>query len=460
MKRLERAEWLVEYARKAGADDAEAFVSDRSSVEIMVANEKPESVNQARISGFGLRVIVDGRMGFASSNDLEREHAESLIKNLITNTRLHTPDEHNVLPDPVDGAMNSRTIEQFDEALAHTPIEEKIQKAVAIDSAARGADKRIVNIAWLQYGDNAEEYAIVSSKGIRGEARRSNAYGFAWVAAMEAGADGAPDPATAQTGMGIEYKTHFNALDATVLGHKAAGYALRMLGAGPGKTGEVEGVFPPEAGHHILGLIGTMISADLVQKKKSLLAGKLGEMIASEHVTVIDDGRYPGGLASAAVDGEGVPTSAKEIIKNGKLVQFLYDSYTAHRGDTVPTGNASRESFDDRPVIAPTNLYLQPGKASHDDIVASVANGFYVTELNGLHASVDPITGDFSIPSKGLLIRNGELAKPADGITISGSVFAFLKSIDQVGSDLTWEVESHVIGIPTFKVAGLKITGK
>jgi PmbA protein len=197
-----------------------------------------------------------------------------------------------------------------------------------------------------------------------------------------------------------------------------------------------------------------------VQKKKSIFTGRLGESVASEKTTIIDDGRLKGGLASAALDGEGVPTGAKEIIAGGRLTQLLYDSYTAHKGGAKPTGNAERSSYSSRPMIAPTNFYLRPGNTSRNKLIGSVGNGLYITEVSGLHASVDPITGDFSIPCKGLMIEYGELSRPISNITISGNMFDFLRRIDGIANDLTWEVRGNIIGVPTYRVSGIKISGR
>lgn len=460
MNRLEMARILVEKARRLGAADAEAFVMNSSSAEIQIRDGQADTVTYRDSSGYGLRLLLDNKLGFVSSNNLEMSEADALIKKAIVNTRLHTADEHNVLPDPVAGDKSAKSPEQFDATLTTIPVEKKIAKVIAVDAAARNADRRIAQIAWLQYGDSSREFAIASSRGIEGESRHSEAYAFALAVAMIPSPSGQPDPATAQTGIAVDVCARFDDLDPNRLGRKAAEYALRMLGAEDGRTGELDGVFPPETGFNFIKLIADMARADLVQKKKSLFAGRLGEMVASDKVTIIDDGRLPGGLASRLVDGEGVPTTTKEIIKEGRLTQLLYDSYTAHRAGTVSTGNADRSEFDNPPVIAPTNFYLEPGKLSRENLIASVSDGLYVTEVSGLHASVNLVTGDFSIPGKGLRIRHGELTTPVSNITISGNVFHFFKNVDAVASDLTWEYQDDLIGTPTFKISGIKIGGK
>jgi PmbA protein len=459
MNKMELAEKLIERSRKLGADEAEAFVMDSTEVSISIKDDEPETVNYTDTSGYGIRILVDGRMGFASSNNFDLAEADSVIKRLVSYTRHHTPDEHNVLPAPTSDGAEDTSLDQYDEKLSSIPVEDKIRAAVAIGAAAKAADSRIRQIPMLKYGDSAWRYAIASTRGISGEARRTQTYGVVIALGMDNAPDAQPDPAATQTGIGVEVKASFAQLDPSAIGRKAAHYALRMLGAIEGRTAEIEGVFPPEVGFNFIQLVADMSAADQIQKKKSIYTGKLGEMVASKHVTIIDDGRLEGGLASAAVDMEGVPTTTKEIIRDGKLTQFLYDSYTAHRGKTVSTGNAIRQSFDSKPYIAPTNFYMKPGQMTAEGLIASVKDGLYVTEVSGLHASVDQVSGNFSIPGKGLMIENGELSKPVTNVSISGNIFDFFKGIEAVADDLTWEPREHAIGVPTFKVNRIKISG-
>jgi PmbA protein len=277
---------------------------------------------------------------------------------------------------------------------------------------------------------------------------------------MEMSNGGQPDPASAQTGTSIKAANNYIDLDPGKLGVKAADFAVRMLGATDGETTESDIIFPPETGYGIIDLVADMVSADLVQKKKSLFSGRVGQRVASNQVNIIDNGNLKDGLASAAIDAEGIPTGETEIIKDGVLAGLLYDSYTAHRGNARPTGNSDRLSYSARPSIAPTNFYLKAGNLSRDSFLASADRSIYITEVSGLHAAVDPITGNFSIPSKGIMVQSGELTQPITNITISGNIFDLLKNIDGIADDLTWETRGNVIGVPTFRVKGIKIGGK
>jgi PmbA protein len=460
MNRLELAEKLVDMAQKGGAGEAEAFVLESTSVDIRIRDGEVETIQYKDLSGFGIRVLIDGGMGFASSNNLHLGTAAEVIARAVAYTRYHTPDEHNIFPGLVSGADIDYSLDRCDETLPHVAVDEKVKLAIAMEAAAKDADPQIAHAPFVIYGDESKAYAIASSRGIRGEARRSEVYGAVMAVAMQKSSSGQPDPASTQTGTGMEVVSHYLDLDPSLVGRKAAKFAVRMLGARDGKTTEMQGVFPPEAGFNFIKLVADMVAADLIQKKKSIYTGKMDEIVASDQVTIIDDGRLKGGLGSSAVDAEGVPSSTTTIIDKGRLAGFLHDAYTAHRGGTTSTGNAHRPSFDSKPYIAPTNFYLAPGTISRDGLMTSVTDGLFVTEVSGLHASVNQVTGDFSIPAKGIVIKNGELAAPISNITISGNIFDFFKGIDAVADDLTWEPREDVIGTPTFKVASLKISGK
>jgi PmbA protein len=460
MNRLELAQKLVEKSLKAGAQEVEAFIMDSSEVSISIKDGQAETVNYTDDSGYGMRILIDGKMGFASSNNLNIDAADGLITRLISYTQKHTPDEHNVLPDKIDNPLPDGSLEQFDEKLTEIAVEDKIKFAQGLEAAAKETDSRIMQTPYVRYGDSSRLYAVASSKGIAGEYRRSEAYGAILAMGMETSSEGQPDPASAQTGVAIDVMAGFTGLDPGIIGRKAAKFALRMLGAGSCKTGEMAAVFPPESGFNFIQLVADMVAADQIQKKKSFYAGKLGEMVGSEKVSIIDDGRLPGGLVSSEFDSEGVPTTTTDVIKDGRLSSFLYDSYTAHRGETRSTGNGIRRTYASKPFIGPTNFYMKAGDISRDNLIGSVKDGIYITEVSGLHVAVDQVTGNFSVPGKGILIKSGELAQPVSGLSISGNIFNLFNSVDAVADDLTWEPRENVIGAPTFRVSRIKISGK
>ena len=237
------------------------------------------------------------------------------------------------------------------------------------------------------------------------------------------------------------------------VGEKAARRVLRRLGAKKVKTCEVPIVFEPEIAASLLRNLASAISGYALYKGASFLVGKLGTQIGSELLTVVDDATIPGALGSKPFDGEGLPTSKKTIVERGKLQSYLLDSYSGRKLGMASTGNASR-SVAEPPGVAPTNFYLSPGKYSPDAIIASVKQGFYITELIGF--GVNMVTGDYSRGAAGLWIEDGELTQPVEEVTIAGNLKAMFQNIDMIGNDLQLRGR---IAAPTLKISQMTVAG-
>src|SRR5215468_9801544 len=237
------------------------------------------------------------------------------------------------------------------------------------------------------------------------------------------------------------------------VGEKAAQRVLRRLGARKVKTCEVPIVFDPEIAASLLRNLSSAISGYSLYKGASFLLDKLGTQIASEFVTVIDDGTIPAGLGSRPFDAEGLPTTKKTIVENGRLQSYLLNPYSGRKLGMGSTGNASR-SVGEPPGVAPSNFYLTPGTQSADEIIASVKQGFYVTELIGF--GVNMVTGDYSRGACGLWIEDGELSYPVEEVTIAGNLKEMFQNIEMVGADL--EMRGR-IAAPTIKISQMTVAG-
>ena len=206
---------------------------------------------------------------------------------------------------------------------------------------------------------------------------------------------------------------------------------------------------------NFLGVIAPALSAGAVQKGRSLFKDKVGEIVASSNVTIIDDGTLNGGIMSTPFDGEGIPSQKTVLIDNGRLVGFLHNTYTANKENTKSTGNSTRGSFKSTPEVGTTNLYLNNGNIERNNLIRDVDNGLYVTEVMGMHTA-NPISGDFSLGAAGIWIKNGELTEPVRGVAIAGNMVELLKSIDAVGNDLRFFVG---MGAPTIRIGEITISG-
>jgi PmbA protein len=214
-------------------------------------------------------------------------------------------------------------------------------------------------------------------------------------------------------------------------------------------------VLDPLAAVSLWGVLSSAFSADAVQKARSLLAGKMGERIAAPAFNLFDDGRSSAGMASRPWDGEGVPTQRTQLVRDGVLNAYLFDTYTARKGNARSTGNA-RRSYRSQPSVGPTNLVLEPGTATREELLRAAEGGLHVTELSGLN-TVNPTSGDFSLGATGFRIAGGSLGAPVREVTIAGNLLQMLQRITMIGNDLRWvfQVASPSVLIQDLAVGGV-----
>lgn len=450
---LELARWAVDEARKAGADGAEAIIADSESLEVSVSAKAVEQFNAVRDAGIGLRFLKDQKMAFGSSNDLAKPAIKDMIAGLAKKVPYHTPDEFNVLAGAEDGAKAGEWAAEaeavaYDPKVAETPVEEKVKRALRVEAAGLESSPKIKGAMGAGYQDGTTFIYLANSNGVAGWFPASGCGGGAEFSAAE-GED-------QQSGSHFRSVVRFADFDPDAVGKRAAGNAVRMLGAKPIPSCEIPLVVSPEVGSEILSFIVGLLSAEEVQKGRSSFAGKIGEAVASPGWTLIDDGRLKGGLATSPVDGEGVPQQTTPLIVDGVLKTYLYDCYTARKGKTKSTGNRSRSGYQGRGGIGPTNLYVKPGETAPEALIGVLAKGFYLTTAFGIFAAIDVASGEFSFPVAGFMIEKGKTTFPVRGIGIAGNLFTLLKNVDKVGNDLTWFGST---GCPTFSVNSIKIGG-
>jgi len=441
----ELAQKTVEKTIRAGATAAEAYLRHGRNLYVENRDQKIEIMNQATSKGLGLRVIVDGRLAYVSSTDLSEHALEDLIAKGVALAREASPDEHNVLPMPV--LMEPRNLRIHDASMFDISMEERIFLVQEIEKVALGLHPLVVKIdnSWIT---NVEGETIVANSNGLLESYQETWCDFGIGVVAEGNND-------QRSGWGYSYARSFKDLPSLEeLADRAVQRAVPLLGAAPVETQTAPVVFDPYAGRSVLGGIAGAIDGDSVYKKSSFLAGKLGQKIGSDLVTIMDDGLLSKGLGSAPVDDEGVPTGRKTIIDGGVLRSFIYDTATAHKAGTKSTGNAQRGSYERGPGIGTCNFYLQKGDQSPADLIAGVQNGLYVFYTLGQAANV--VTGDFSVGAVGLWIENGQLTRPVAKVTIASNLVDMLAGVDAVADDLVFD-RSQVC--PTFRVAEMTISG-
>jgi PmbA protein len=214
----------------------------------------------------------------------------------------------------------------------------------------------------------------------------------------------------------------------------------------------------PEVAAELLGNVVSALSADAALKGRSMFLGKEGQAVAASAVTLVDQGDRRGGLGSMPFDGEGVPTGRTELLRAGTLSGWLHNTYTARRMGAQSTGNAVRPSFRGVPGVGPTNLWLEPGPQTPEELLKGVQRGLHVV-LSKNVGGINPVNGDYSVGASGVWIEDGAIAHPVSQVTIAGNMLEMLRNVAAIGSDLRWIPSGGVIGTPTLHFADMTVAG-
>lgn len=434
----------LKLAEKAGADAAEAYFLEHDNMAIEVRGGKLETLQQSREQGLGIRVIKAGSLGYAFTSDLNRTTLEEIVELAVQGAEYSNLDSGARLP---FCASYDLSLAQFDSSIEKTTLDAKMNLALAIEQAALSADKRITKSERAAYEENNYAVFLANSNGLCVNYRGNFCGGYVWVVAE---ADG-----DIQTGSGLSYVTKLSKIDPASIGQEAALEAVRLLGAKSIKTQKLALVLPPQVATQFLGILATALTAEAVQKGRSLFAGKLDQKIASTVVSIVDDGSLADGIKTAPADGEGVPSQRTVLVEDGVLRTFLHNSHTAFKEGTESTGNGVRGSFKTAPEVGPTNMFFSPGTASEDELVQSVDKGLYVFDLMGIHTA-NPISGDFSLGVTGVLIENGKFTHPVRQVVLAGNIQDMLSQVQAVASNLRFYLG---FGSPTLLVEPLTISG-
>lgn len=442
----QRLQEALDKAQSLGAAEAEAVLAREVALDIDVAEGQLENLLRAEAIGMGVRVFTgDRRMGFAYTTVLEAG-ADGAAERAWQNALANDPDPHNVLTEEIAASRDDWAEEDF----ARIPIAEKIDFCRALESKTRAADNRIDRIQEASYGDHRFEYTIMNSRGLIRAYQNADCRCSVAAAASAPGAD-------SEMGWEFDCARTWAGLRPGWVAEGCAARATRALGGKPCASGAAPVVLDRYVATQFLGVLGPALMASNVLKGKSLFAGRGGETVASEHVSIVDQNDLDAGLNRAPFDGEGVSAQATVLIDSGVLRGFLHDTYTAHRMGVKTTANAGRGgAFRSAPEVGATNCYLKPGDAAPDELITAAGAGLWVTHAMGVHTA-DPISGDFSFGVAGLAIKNGGLAGPVRGVTVAGNIKDLLQDIRSIGNDLRFY---GAYGSPSVLLEKLMVSGR
>ena len=417
---------IVRGALERGATDAECTLAAGEEFTARVRLGSLETLKQSGSLGVGLRVLIGKRAGSSYTSDLSDDGIRQMVDSALELARIATEDPHAGLPDADELGSIEGDLQLESDDLNSIDSRERIEQAIIAERAALDADARIVNSEGASFDSYAGGRAFANSRGFTG-AYRSTSCALSVTAVAKQNGHMERDywHSPARSIAALE--------PADEVGRKAAERTLRRLGARKIPTCRVPVVFEPRTARSLLGHIFEAVSGDSVYRHASFLAGSMGQKIASDEVTLIDDSTIPGLFGTSPFDSEGVPSRRTVVIERGVLRSWLLNTYTARKLGLKTTGNASR-GIAGNAGVGHGNFFLSPGVSTAEELVRGIARGLYVTELIGFGVNV--VTGDYSRGAAGLWIENGEFAYPVSEITIAANLLDMLKGITAVASEL------------------------
>jgi PmbA protein len=421
----ELADRIVAQARSG--EQVEAFVSRDTETDIRVYEGEVEHFVSAQSEGIGIRVIRDGRTGFAYAGTLDPSAIAEVLAEARDNVEFGTRDEWAGLAEP-DG-VDVVPQELWSERLAGYSTADKIALTKELERLTLAADSR-VRIDDANYADVMAENAVASTAGIRRSGRENGCY--VSVSTM------ADDGDETQTGFGFSVGRSPDEFDLAKAAREAADRATRLLGATKPQSKRTTVVFDPYVTAMLLGVVSSTLNGEAVAKGRSLFKDRVGDQVAHPSFTLVDDPTNSLAYTATDLDGEGLAARRNELILDGVLQGFVHNSYSARRVGAKSTGNAVRGGFKGTPGVGCLALQLKPGTRDQAAIVADVEDGVLIQTVQGLHSGVNPISGDFSVGASGLVISNGTVGAPIREFTIASTLQRMLLDVAEVGGDVDW----------------------
>ena len=451
---LEYCKYIASKISLEKVDEYEVYGSSSIHNEIEVFNGSVENLSFSDSKGIGIRVFKDGRMGYSYTSMLEEEKIRQCIEKAIINSRITAKDNFNSLPKESEFKYKKNNFDRkvlFSEKFSKYSVENKIEILKNLEIIAKKKDKRITNTNNLIYDDSLSEIAIINSTGFMDSFKSTSAFIYLNMISKE-GSD-------TSTGDYFGYERDPGKFNLEEIATNAVKRSVLILSGKKIKSQVIDILLDPLVAVQFLEIIASVITADVIQKGKSLFKDKIGEKVFSNDFNIIDDGMLPYGLASRPFDGEGVPKGKTIIFEKGILKTYLYNTYTARKDNQLSTGNAARTSYKSPPDIGISNFYIEPSNITFEKLLESIDKGFYVIDIIGLHSGTNTISGQISVGAKGLMIDKGSLSFPVKEVTIATDILSFCKNISKIGKDIKFMPSGGYVGSPSMLIKDVTISG-
>lgn len=424
----------------------EMFVSNSNNFRVQVFQKEVDNYSLSQIMGISFRGIYQGKMGYAYTEIADEESIKFLIENAKGNAEIiGSTDDIPIY----EGCPSYPEVVTYNEDFNSISLEEKMQFTYDLEAEALKLDPRVKTVNYAMYSDGDGEIYLANTKGL--ELSYSSNVAFCYVSVVVEEGD------TIKTGGRFAVGNSWDKFNAQALAKAAVAEAISLLDADSIDSKKYPILLRYDVAASILGTFSSVFSAESVQKGLSLLDGKLGQKIAANTVTLLDDPLLENGIDSKPFDAEGVASKTKAVISNGVLNTFLHNLKTAKKAGVESTGNASK-GVKSSVGISPTNFFFEAGDKSYDQLLEEMDEGLVIISVQGLHSGANPVSGDFSLGAYGYYVKDGQIVRAVDQITIAGNFFELLEEIIAVGNDL--EFDSSGVGSPSLLVRELAVAGK
>ncbi|MBR4289437.1 MAG: TldD/PmbA family protein [Oscillospiraceae bacterium] len=439
---------VIAACEELGITEYELYYSASESTSVETFRHEINEFTASRDGGVCFRCIANGKMGYASTEDLSAQQAKAVVAKAADSAMLLESEETVFLG---EGGQEYEMLEIQPYTLPDT--DKLIAAALETQEKLYAADPAVIDCCQTQCLAESNEIAIYNSKGL--DLHYENTVTGLLASAVVS--DGTEMENSFELKLG-----KLEEIDTGALADKATKNAKAKLGGQVAPTGQYPVVFSPNAMCQLLGVYAGIFSSEAAQKGLSRLADAEGSVIASDIVTLVDDPFHKDNPMPINFDAEGSPTHKKNVIENGRLCTLLYNLKTAAVAGKKTTGNASKAGYDGAVAVRPFTLYLENGTVSEEELLQQVGNGVYITNLGGLHAGANPITGDFSLQSAGFMIEGGIKTTAVKSFTVAGNFYDLLKNITALANncELPMAMGMTAFGSPSVRVDGLSIAGK
>lgn len=436
---------IIERGLELGISEIELYIQTNQGTTMKLFEGELESYLQREYFGMAIRGLYDGKMGYVYTEKLT--NIDEILNQLINNAQTLTTTDLEIIYD------GKKKYQHVDEQLAdyddYSNLD-KIEILQKLEADIMKADERIKKVSYCQYQDNRSNTKIINSKGLNLERNFSYLYVFAGAVAVEDGENA--------VGYAGEAGYKLKELPYDEMIKEIVTDATGTLKAGAVLSGNYPIVLKHSVATSFLSAFQSIFSAESAKKKLTILKDRIGEKVFGNNITIYDDPFFEKAVIKVPFDDEGVPCYQKKIVEDGVFKTFLHNLATADYFKTTSTGNGFKASIASSVRVTPTNLYLKPGTFKLEELISSLESGIYVTDVAGLHAGLNPISGDFNVQATGYLVEKGQIGRPITLFVISGNFYDMMSNVEMIADDL----KNNFLGVasPSLKIKRLKVSGK